>query len=148
MKVFLDANVYFAGAMSSEGASAMVLKLAKMGKIEIFANHLVLLEAERNLAQKADQKILERFHHDLQQIPIHMIHSVEQKVLVKYQALINFKDAPILAAAVETGIDYLITLDRRHFLVPKILSHSPKIKILTPGDFLKEFFKRYERENA
>lgn len=139
MKVFLDANVYFAGVFSSHGASAMILKLAKMGKIEIFANHLVLLEVERNLAQKADKRILEKFHRDLQQIPIHIIPWPEEKVLAEYEGVINAKDVPILAAAVETGVGFLVTLDRKHFLRPEVLSYASKLKILTPGEFLRQF---------
>lgn len=139
MKVFLDANVYFAGALSAQGGSAMVLKLAKMGRIELFASHLVLLEAERNLAQKAGPKILEKFHHDLQQISIHIIPGPGEKILTKYHGVINAKDVPVLAAAAEAGVDYLVTLDRKHFLRPEVLSYASKLKILTPGEFLREF---------
>ncbi|MBU4299161.1 PIN domain-containing protein [Patescibacteria group bacterium] len=48
MEVFLDANIFFAGARSQKGGSGFILELAKRQKIEITTVSYVLLEAEQN----------------------------------------------------------------------------------------------------
>ena len=48
------------------------------------------------------------------------------------------QDAPILAASLKGGADYLITLDAKDFLVEKVVSHVP-FQIMKPSNFLKEY---------
>jgi predicted nucleic acid-binding protein len=51
---------------------------------------------------------------------------------------VNLKDAPILAAAQSSGADYLITLDKKHFLKTRErLQLSPPV--VTPEEFLRDF---------
>ena len=139
-KVFLDANVYFAGFLSSQGASALVLQLARRKKIQVIATQLVLHEADRNLRKKTSPQTLKSFHRFLQETKIQIQPAVDDKSLRKYESLIHPKDVPVIAAAVEAKADYLITLDRRHFLTEKIQSEVKRIKMITPGDFIRELF--------
>lgn len=141
IRVFLDANVYFAGFLSPKGASALVLELARRGKLAVVASRLVLREADRNLRRKTDPKTLKAFHRFLKGTKIDVPPFVTAQILERYEAHIHPKDAPILAAAMEAEVDYLMTLDRKHFLTPKALSSSKRVKILTPGDFLREHFR-------
>jgi len=136
VRVFLDANVYFSGFFSQRGASALLLELVQKKKIKIAASRLVLREADRNLRKKADAKIRKIFHQLLNQTKIQIAPPPDEKVLENYYELIHPKDAPVLAAAAESKVDFLITLDRRHLLTPKVKSHIKHPKILTPGDFL------------
>jgi len=53
---------------------------------------------------------------------------------------IDIKDNMILAAALETKADYIISLDREHLLP---LKNYQQIQIVNPHQFLKEF-KDYE----
>ena len=139
-KVFLDANVYFAGFLSSQGASALVLQLARRKKIQVIATKLVLHEADRSLRKKTNPQTLKSFHRFLQETKIQIQPAVDDKSLQKYESLIHPKDVSVIAAAVEAKADYLITLDRRHFLTEKIQSEIKKIKMITPGDFIRELF--------
>ena len=136
MKVFLDANVYFAGCYSQKGASSVILELVRRGKIEGFASRLVLREAERNLRLKAKSPVLKLFHQFLKEADLRIFPSPKPTVLSQYESMIHPKDVPVLTAAVQSKADFLITLDRRHFMTPELLKsiHSPKI--LLPGEFL------------
>ena len=58
IRVFLDANVFFAASYSKTGASRALFQAAIESKITIVANQYVLAEAERNLAQKAPDALL------------------------------------------------------------------------------------------
>ena len=66
-----------------------------------------------------------------------------QKDVAKYLTVINSDDAPILASAVISDADFLVTWDRRHFIGKNIHIYS-SLKIVTPGEFLKHFRKYVE----
>jgi predicted nucleic acid-binding protein len=57
--------------------------------------------------------------------------------LVKEAAtVVNLKDAPILAAAQKAQVDYLVTLDKKHFLKARHeIELSPPV--VTPEEFLR-----------
>ena len=136
--VFLDANVYFAGFVSKEGASALILELAGRRKIAIWSSRLVLREADRNLRRKAPPSVLKAFRRFIQNTKIQVVPAPGEEMLKTYEPFIHPKDVPVLAAAVASKANFLLTLDRRHFLGPGRLSKLKKIKILTPGEFLRE----------
>lgn len=142
LQVFLDANVYFAGCWSPTGASALVLQLAMRHHIQAVASRLVLREAERNLRTKGGRQALQTFHRFVRVGRPRIIRTPSESVLARYEDSIHPKDVPVLAAAVEASSDYLITLDRRHFLIPPVRLRAGHTRILTPGDFLKVFVRR------
>lgn len=137
-RVFLDANVYFAGCASPRGASALILQLARQGTIHLVTSRLVLREADRNLRRKSDRRSVEAFRHFLSTTDVTVLPTPDDKVLRRYEAHIHPKDVPVLAAAVEAQVGYLVTLDRKHFLTPAVQTCARDMKILTPGDFLKD----------
>jgi predicted nucleic acid-binding protein len=64
-----------------------------------------------------------------------------QKDGERFLKIVNCNDAPILASAVGSGADFLITRDRKHFIGKNIHTHS-NLKIVTPEEFLK-YFREY-----
>lgn len=140
-RVFLDANIYFAGFLSPDGGSSLILELAKKEKISIYASRLVLREAERNLRKKTNPKTVKSFHRYLKQTAIHVIPPPNDKILEQCEAYIHPKDVPVFAAAIEAKVEFFITLDRRHFLNPQTLAHAGKIKIMPPADFLRWYLR-------
>ncbi len=138
IRLFLDANIFFAGFYSKTGASSLILQLASKKKWQIIASKLVLHEADRNLRKKSDPKSCKAFHRYLQQNKIIVVPAPEEKTLNKVESLIHPKDVPVLAAAIESGSDFLLTLDRRHFLTSNLAANVRKPRILTPGDFLRQ----------
>ena len=71
LKVFLDANVYFAGFSSKEGASSLILEMARRKKIILYASKLVLREADRNLRKKSTPAGLKAFRRYIQDTKIY-----------------------------------------------------------------------------
>ena len=138
VRVFLDANVYFAGSFSPSGASALILQLAKRRRVQLVASRLVLREAERNLRAKGTRKALREFHNVMQDSTLQMVRTPSDRVLRRYESDIHPKDVPVLAAALEANVDRVVTLDRRHFLPPAVRARAGRVKVVTPGDFLKE----------
>jgi predicted nucleic acid-binding protein len=138
LRVFLDANVYFAGCVSREGASALVLHLARGGRVRVVASRLVLREADRNLRRKSTRSAHTAFRRFVAGTDLTVVPAPPDTTLAQYEAAIHPKDVPVLAAAMEAKVDYLVTLDRRHFFTKAVLSRARGVRIVTPGDFLKE----------
>ena len=137
IRVFLDANVYFAGFDSPKGASAFILELIRRRKMEVCASRLVLREADRNLRTKSEKGALKAFRRFLQSAKIRIAPAPDEVLFKAYESFLHPKDLPVLAAALLAKSDFLITLDRRHFLTPQVLSNIKKIKVCTPADFVR-----------
>ena len=142
LRVFLDANVYFAGSASPTGGSVLVLQLILKGRIEVTASRLVLREAERNLRRKRPPKDLKAFHQFLKHAKLRVIRTPPETAWKPYEGVIHPKDVPVLAAAVASKAAYLVTLDRRHFLTKAVSDKVPGLAILTPGNFLRELVRQ------
>jgi uncharacterized protein len=111
MKLFLDANVIFTAAYSSQGSSRFLFSIAESGEITLCTSLYALDEARKNLALKAADKLpaLEKL------LPQMLIVPEPQPNMVAWAERLPLppKDAPIMAAAVTGKADMLVTGDRR-----------------------------------
>ena len=137
LKVFLDTSALIAGIVSSRGAARALLQLAEIGLIEVFVSKQVIVEADRNIEDKLPE-MLSEYREFIRLLAPILIEDPHQKDIKRYVTVIHPDDAPILAAAVNAKVDYLITWDRKHFMSKNIHIHST-MKIVTPGGFLKYF---------
>ena len=142
-KVFIDANIFFAASYSKNGGSALILELAKKKKIKIITVSYALAEAEKNIELKLGQKYLSIHHQNILDINPE-IQSLDNLNLETIHMLENFlvlKDIPILAGALFSKAEFLITLDKRDFLDNKKLTNlNLPFKILNPENFIKNYF--------
>ena len=137
IRVFIDTNVLIAGVASVTGASATVLDLWESESIQIVISRQVLVEADRNFSAKLPN-LVTQFRQFIQDLAPIMMDDPPPTAVQKAASLVARKDAPILAAAVEAKVDYLFTLDKKHFLKEKIRQNIP-LEICTPADFLRIF---------
>jgi len=113
VRLFLDANVLFAAVWSPSGRSAALLRLARAGRCRVVTSRYAADEARRNLAVKTSDG-LERF--DELFTGIEMAPDAGPRSVARASKLgLPPGDAAILAAAVASGADALVTGDRRHF---------------------------------
>jgi predicted nucleic acid-binding protein len=136
-KVFLDTSALIAGVASSRGAARAVLQLAEIGLIEVVVSRQVIVEADRNIEEKLPE-MLNEYREFIKLLAPVLIDDPRQKDVERFLKVINYDDAPILASAVSSGADFLITWDRKHFIGKDIHTHS-NLKIVTPGEFLRHF---------
>ena len=54
----------------------------------------------------------------------------------KFSLLINPKDAHVIAAADSLEVDYLVTLDKKHFFTDALTRTNLSFQIVLPGDLL------------
>ena len=106
----------------------------------VAASRLVLREADRNLRKKAAAEVLKTFRRYLQETKIQVIPPPRAESLASYEPFVHPKDVPVLAAAVESKAEFLITLDKKHFFTPPLFSKVRKMRIITPSEFLREVY--------
>lgn len=130
-RVFVDADVLFAGAVSPSecGASLVTLRLAEITLIEALTSQQVITEAERNLTEKLPRKLPEfrlLVSRCLQVVP-----DPHPEDMAPYAGAADPKDLPILVAAVREHCPWLVTFNVRHFQ-----PGHPDVTVLRPGDFV------------
>lgn len=142
-KVFLDTSALFAGIWSTEGGARLILKLGTAGAIQLLVSRQVLEEIEAVFRRKkpallgALALVLDQAHIQATLLP-------EETLLQRSQALINHAgDANILAAAWTAQVDYLVTLDRKHFLENRVVQEEAPFPIGTPGDFIAWYRRQF-----
>ena len=135
--VFLDACVLMAAAHSPSGGSALVIEICRGLHFKAAVTVKLLLEARVNIAEKFGEPELVRFYQLLADLDPEMVLPPIIEKLNQIESLVTPKDRHVLAAALQCSADYLITLDRRHFMTPVLQAAGLSVKILTPGDFLK-----------
>jgi putative PIN family toxin of toxin-antitoxin system len=134
-RVFLDANVLFSAAYSATGASREILRRALRHEIDIVVSRYVLKETRRNLEHKAPQAV-DAFKELISLLSVEMEADPSPSKLQAAASYINLKDAPIIAAAVNAEADYLVTLDRRHFIADPAVAQRSGLSIVTPDQLV------------
>lgn len=134
--LFLDTSALFAGIWSAEGGARMLLRLGEAGAVQLLVSSQVLQEIEGVIRRKAAQH-LPVLAVLIDQSRAVVVPAAPARMVKRCQSLIlHSGDARILADAWHNGVDYLVTLDRAHFLdVPGLAGQTP-FPIGTPGDCL------------
>lgn len=134
LRAFSDTSALFAGIWSASGGSRMILKLGEADAIQPVISRHVLEEIDNVVRSKAPDilgalaLVLDRSHFEVSSV---------QGTLERVQAQLQYPgDVRILAAALETNVDYFVTLDRKHFLNDDALREAIPFPMGTPGDFL------------
>jgi len=142
-RIFLDTNVLIAGLLSRTGASAVILALAESEEIIPVISRQVLVEADRTFLAKFPQ-LIDRYRTFITNLAPLLVDDPSVAAVRRAAQVIDLDDAPILAAAQQAQVDYLITLNTKHFLTPKARAFLPA-SIVTPGEFLAAFRNFWER---
>ena len=134
--VFLDASALFAAVFSSTGGARLILRLAESDVLELVISSQVLVEAEGALRRKAPEA-LGHMALLLDRARCQVIANPTLEEVKAWESVLPYlPDAAVLSAAVSAGADYLVTLDRRHFIENPQLMASPPLPVGTPGDCL------------
>ncbi len=138
LRVFLDANILFSAALKHESRFHGFWRLRNLVPL---TSMYAADEARRNCVNEEHTYRLALL---LEQT--HFVSDVPGALLPP-QISLPAKDAPILAAAMHAGADYLITGDRHHFrrwMNIRIPTAVGAIMIQEPAQFLDEHLDRLE----
>lgn len=126
--VFVDSSVLFSAVNSPTGGSSKIFTLKN---IKLVASKVVLTETERNVRSKLHDYHLERFFMLVEKIKI-LQQLPNIKLIRKTKKIIAEKDSVILAESHESKANFLVTLDRKHFLTDPVAKFLKPQKALTP----------------
>jgi len=135
--LFLDSSALFSGIVSATGAARALLLLAESQHILITISEQAIAETERAIARKAPQALI-----DLRQAILasraQIVRDLTAQAVRENLGLISHAaDVPILLAAMQSRVDYLVTLNRKHFLDDPGVAERAGLKIGTPGEALR-----------
>jgi predicted nucleic acid-binding protein len=137
-RVFVDSSSLFAGAASRWGASRSILMLAEIGLLQIVVCQQVLDETRRNLMEKAPEA-MPYFERITSALKLEIVdYPSEEDVARCKETIRHVSDAPILAAAMNTAPDRLVTLNTQHFIDDPGVARKSRLVIQTPGQFMME----------
>jgi len=143
-RVFLDTSALLAGLLSSKGAARGILAVGEMGLVELLVSTDVLAEADRNIAGKFPN-LLDEYRAFLHHVSPTLVADATLKEVKATIPWVGRDDAPILAAALKSRADYLVTWNTRDFMSPR-MPKDLAIKIVTPGGFAEDwtaYFKEW-----
>ena len=138
--VFIDTSVIFSACLSKTGASALLLGYCRKGKIKGYISKYVLSELKRNAVLKLDSVGKQRLNFYILQTSLNIVENPSIEEIQFCQKVINPKDAPILAVALKSKVDYLVTFNTKDFLLPSVRSFAKPLKICTPRDLIFRMF--------
>jgi predicted nucleic acid-binding protein len=134
--LFFDSSALFAGIISATGAARALRILSEGELITITTSEQVVAETERALARKAPMTLI-RYREALVSAKLRIFARPSAAEVRVHQTIIAHQaDVPIVVAAMQAKVDYLITLNRRHFIDDPAVARRSGLRIGTPGDGL------------
>lgn len=131
--VFIDANIWFS-AFYHEGVCSELLRLLTQSTYAIIISEQVLEEIIRNIKKKIPD-ILALAIEYLKEIKPIVVKNPSESGIEQYRNLAEFKDLPILAAAIRYQCRYFITGNIKDFRTKQIKAKTG-LEIITPAHFL------------
>jgi putative PIN family toxin of toxin-antitoxin system len=137
--VFLDTSALIAGLLSDSGGARALFALGEAHALQLWCSQDVLAELDAVLRQKIPLH-LPVVSAWLAKIRLEWVEPPSIRSVRKLQRLVGHpKDAVVLTAALDAGVDYLVTLDREHMLNNPGLRKALAFPLGTPGDCLAWF---------
>jgi predicted nucleic acid-binding protein len=134
--LFFDSSALFAGIVSASGPSRALLLLAEAEQVAITVSEQVVAETERAIARKIPQALPD-LREAIHATGLRIVHNPSPDEIGACADIIAHQaDVPIIVAAMQAKTDYLVTLNRRHFIDDPTVADRSGLRIGTPGDAL------------
>ncbi len=132
-KVFFDASVIFSAVYSPKGASFQLSILTKEEKIVGVTSQTAIDEVIDNIGKfkKEPNLNIVSFISDYNFLVREAI-TIDE--IQSYKHIVEEKDAHVLAGAILTGSNYLVTLDKKRLDNPGVKSKVSNIRIISPRE--------------
>ncbi len=140
MKIFVDANIFFAATYNPKGGSAYILNLSRKEKsLKLITTTHIISEAYKNILLKLGEKKLDYFYKLLLLTrPKIEFLTLTPKEINFYSKFVDLKDVPVLAGANKLKANFLLTLDRKHFLNRRdVFEKEFTFKIVNTAELIK-----------
>ena len=125
----------FQAFISSVGASRKLIELVKRGFIYGLTSKTVIQELEENLHKFNQQINIDLLINNYRILIREKISNIE---IGPYRGVIEEKDCHVVAGAVLTNCQYLVTLDKKHLDNSIIKNKIKNVKIISPKELLRK----------
>lgn len=141
LTLFLDASVILSGLASPTGGSGKVLEAAKRQKLTLFTTPLVVEEVARHVGKLNIAP--DKLHRLLSSKTVRLLADPNEKTIEKFRhACHDPDDAHVLAGAAISGANVLLSLDKKHILVPKVIKALHPMFVKSPKSFWRGLQKK------
>lgn len=140
MRVYFDASVVITAMLSSSGGSALLLEYVKLRTFVGITSQTIVDEVIEKAAKigKSVQDI-ETFIADSGLL---VRKRITRKESQSYQDLLDIEDAHVVAGAILTRCDSLVTLDKRHLLRREVKEKYKSLHFVTPKELLQDIISK------
>jgi len=136
LRVFVDTSALLAGINSPSGAAGVIIAACFSKRLIPVISRQVIEEAERNIVAKFP--LLHDAWGAFLAIPPELAPDISLHMIRKAYQILPTSEARILASALKTKPDALVTWNTRDFLRKEVIKTTP-FPILIPQEFLKRF---------
>jgi len=148
LNLFLDSSALFTGIASGTGAARVLLLLAESKSISITISEQVVAETERAIAKKVP-KALNDLRQAILATKARIIRDPSLEEVMEHLDLTSHAaDVPIILAAMQDKVDYLVTLNRKHFMDDPGVAQRSGLRIGTPGEALSWIRKQLSTKHV
>ncbi len=135
-ELFFDTSALVAGIGSRTGGARALLDFSETGLITVLVSEQVIAETERTVARKLPAYV-SLARELIRTANVRIVKDPGPAQLLAYESYVaHATDLPILFAAMQAGVDFLVTLNRRQFIDDPAVAQKSKLRIGTPGDAL------------
>jgi predicted nucleic acid-binding protein len=114
--------------------------VCRRGYLQLLLSNDVLAEAERNIALKVGNIGIERLRALLSATPFDLAPSPTEQAIRPYTPMF-FEDAHVVAAALASRAEFLVTLDQR--LARRVEQSGIRMAAVSPREFLQHQLPRH-----
>lgn len=141
--VFLDSSCWIAATRSPTGGAGKIVKLASLGCLAVVVSPVVMGEVLKILYEKFGKEALEDFVTTLVIPEFYSTLRPSKEECEAWAEVTDACDCHVLAAALSSRCDFLVSLDKRHLLTNLVRDKfiSP---VMSPGEFLDWYYKQEE----
>lgn len=136
IKIFLDSNVLLSGLLSEKGAPRVLLDILclDLPLVKGVTGEYNIQEIERNIKKRLPA-ILYIYQSYFPKLRLEIIPIPSIDTVKPYIGMIAAKDALVLASAVTSSADYLVTGDKKDFDKLKDSAAIP-VKVVSPSELV------------
>ena len=139
LKVLIQSSALFSAILSAKGGSRAILDLGKQGRIQLYTSQDIIDEVKENLHQDYPE-YFNQIDMFVKNYNLEIYSKLSDKEALRFKTgyIDDPDDVHVVAVADKLDIDYLISLDKKHFLQNTQLAKKLDIRIVSPGEFLEE----------
>jgi predicted nucleic acid-binding protein len=135
--LFFDAASLVAASGSPKGGSGYLISVCRRGYLQAVVSPDVLLETERNVLENFEVSALREYRDIVASTNFLVISTPPEAIISQYTAQF-FEDDHVIASALASNSEFLITLDQRFEI--RVKASGLPIRAMSPGEFLQTVF--------